>query len=99
MNDAACASFLRRLGAFVVDVVVVTLLAAAILLAESAVAVGILPDTPPHLIAIVDAADRVDPGILPMVMLAYLVASWTPLLGRRSIGARAAGIETVRATR
>ena len=58
-----------------------------------------LPDTPSHVIALVDAGEDVDPSLLPLILLAYLVASWTPLLGRRSIGMRLAGIQTVRALR
>ncbi len=99
MNDVARAGFLRRLGAFAVDLVVVTALGIAVMVVVVVVRVGVLPETASHASALFDAVDTVDPNVLPLVLLAYLVASWTPLLGRRSIGMRLAGIETVRATR
>ena len=99
MNDIACATFPRRLGAFVVDAVIVIALGSAVLAVAAVTAAGVLPDTPSHVIALLDAGENVDPNLPPLILLAYLVASWTRLLGHRSIGMRVAGIQTVRAPR
>ena len=70
MNDVARAGFLRRLGAFVVDTVVVMALGSVVLVGMTVTAVGVLPDTSSHALALFDAVETVDPDVLPAIVLA-----------------------------
>jgi hypothetical protein len=93
------AGFLRRLGAVVVDAIVIFVLTTAVFWIWATRELGALPQTPAELGWLVDAGQVVAPAFLLATGIVYMVACWTPLLGRRSIGMRQFGIIVARETR
>jgi hypothetical protein len=90
------AGFLRRSGAVLIDVGVIFVLATILFAIWATRALGGLPETPAEFAAVMEAGQSVIPDLFVYACVAYIVASWTPLLGRRSIGMRQFGIVVVR---
>ena len=90
------AGFFRRLAAFVIDTLAVLMLAMALFLVWVISELGGLPETPAESAIVLEASRLVMPGFIAKAMLIYAIASFTPLLGRRSVGMRQLGISVVR---
>jgi uncharacterized RDD family membrane protein YckC len=89
------AGFARRLAAFAVDACIVFGLSVAFLAASIIHAVGRLPVSARELdLAFSALDDRLFFEYAPLI--AYVVWSWTPLSGRRSLGKRAFGLRVIR---
>ena len=99
MDGTTRAGFLRRLAAFVIDAFVVIGLMVISMVTWVAATVRVLPDTSANMIGLFDATQNV-PDLVPgVVFVAYVAASWTAVLGHRSVGMRIAGLQVVRASR
>ena len=96
MDEFARASFLRRLAAFVIDAVTVLVLAMAFFVVWTVQELGGLPETPAEAAAVLAAGQEMMPRFMVQGWLVYVVASWTPFLGRRTVGMRQLGIQVVR---
>ena len=95
MSEFVPAGFFRRLAAFVIDTLAVLMLAMALFLVWVISELGGLPETAESAI-VLEASRLVMPGFIAKAMLIYAIASFTPLLGRRSVGMRQLGISVVR---
>ena len=93
------AGFLRRLGALVVDAIVVFVLTTAVFWIWATRELGGLPQSPTELGWLIDAGQVVAPTFLFATGFVYVVACWTPLLGRRTVGIRQIGIVVARESR
>jgi len=96
MNDYERATFLRRLAAFLIDTGVVIFLGSAYFAVWASFELGGLPETPLELAMFAAVGQVVVPSFLAEALIAYAVLSFTPILGRRTIGMRQAGIRVVR---
>jgi uncharacterized RDD family membrane protein YckC len=95
MNDETDATFPRRLAAFVIDVAIVMGLSIALMCAWVIRELGRVPvsdDDWLRALAVLEDLAFLQYGPL----LVYVVWSWTPLSGRRSLGKRALGLRVVR---
>ncbi len=96
MYEDAPAGFLRGLGSFTIDAALLTAMYVATIAAWAISSAGVLPDTPSHLDTVYAASLESDPNLFPLTCLGYLVACWTPVFGRRSVGMRFTGLRMVR---
>ena len=96
MNDHERATFLRRLAAFLIDTGVVLFLGSAYFAVWASFELGGPPETPSEFAAVVEIGRLAIPGFLAEALIAYAVLSFTPILGRRTIGMRQLGIRVVR---
>ena len=96
MNDYERATFLRRLAAFAMDIVVVLVLSGAYFVVWASIELGGLPETGAEIAVVVETAPLVMPSFVAEALLVYAVLSFTPILGRRTVGMRQLGIRVVR---
>ena len=96
MNDDERATLLRRLAAFAIDTVVVTMLTGAYFLVWVSVELGGLPQTPAEFAIAIETAPIVMPTFFGEALIAYAVLAMTPILGRRTVGMRQLGTMVVR---
>ena len=96
MNDqVAHATFLRRLAAFALDAAIVVGLSVAVMSFWVVRAVGRIPVSEVDWGRAMSALE--DLTLVQYVpFVAYVVWSWTPLAGRRSLGKRAHGLRVIR---
>ena len=89
------ASFSRRLAAFAIDVGIVLGVSVALMAAWIIQAVGRIPVSQSDWETAFSVLDDLTlTQYIPL--LVYVVWSWTPLSGRRSVGKRAMGLRVVR---
>ena len=96
MNDHERATFLRRLAALLIDTGVVLFLGSVYFGVWASFELGGLPETPLEFAAIFAVGQLVVPGFQAQALIAYVFLSFTPILGRRTIGMRQVGISVVR---
>ena len=96
MNEYERATFLRRLAAFLIDTGVVIFLGSAYFAVWASFELGGPPETASDFAAVFEVGRIVVPSFLAEALIAYAVLSFTPILGRRTIGMRQAGIRVVR---
>jgi uncharacterized RDD family membrane protein YckC len=94
MDDVVDANFARRLAAFAIDVSVVIGLG---MLLTAALIVHALGHVPASVVdwARADAALDDQEMIQLLAPLGYVIWSWSPLAGRRSLGKRALGLRVI----
>jgi uncharacterized RDD family membrane protein YckC len=90
------AGFLRRLGAVVIDAIVAFVLAVAFFLVWDDPGVSWHARDAGRGRCCARRGPAGDTEFIVEAWLAYVVASWTPLLGRRSVGMRQLGTWVVR---
>ena len=94
-EDVVNATVLRRLGAFLIDGALVLGLTVTMMAAWVIHVIGRVPVSEAELrSAVTVLEDMTLTQYIPPV--AYVVWSWTPLSGRRSLGKRALGLRVVR---
>jgi uncharacterized RDD family membrane protein YckC len=96
MNEDERATFLRRLAAFLIDAGVVLFLGTGFLSAWIIAELGGVPQTADDYAAMFEVAPLVGPDFLNLALILYAVLSFTPILGRRTVGMRQVGIRVVR---
>jgi uncharacterized RDD family membrane protein YckC len=96
MDDVVDANFARRLAAFAIDVFVVIGLGVLLTAALIVHALGHLPASVVDWARADAALDDVEMIQLLAPLLGYVVWSWSPLAGRRSLGKRALGLRVIR---
>ena len=96
MSDCERATFVRRLAALAFDIVVVLVLAGTYFVVWASAELGGLPETGSEIAAVAETAPLVMPSFVAQALLVYAVLSFTPLLGRRTVGMRHVGIRVVR---
>ncbi len=96
MDDVVDASFARRLAAFAIDVLVVVGLVMLLTAALIVRALGHVPASVVDWVRADAALDDVETIRLLAPLLGYVVWSWSPLAGRRSLGKRALGLRVIR---
>ena len=96
MNEMVRAGFLRRLAAFVIDALTVFTLSSLLFGAWGIRLLGGMPETGEQFGVLVEAGANVIDLLMTGVWMVYLLLSWTPVLGRRSVGMRQMGIQIVR---
>jgi uncharacterized RDD family membrane protein YckC len=96
MDDVVDASFARRLAAFAIDACVVLVLVTLLTATLVVRALGHVPASAVDWANADTALDDVETIQLLAPLLGYVVWSWSPLAGRRSVGKRALGLRVVR---
>ena len=96
MDEVDDASFARRLGAFAIDVFVVVGLMVLLTAALIVRALGHVPASVTDWARAEAVLDGVETIQLLAPVLGYVVWSWSPLAGRRSLGKRALGLRVIR---
>ena len=96
MNDCERATFLRRLGALLIDAAVVLFLGAMYFTAWAFATLGGVPETASEYTTALEAGEALTPSFLAEALAAYVILSLTPILGRRTVGMRQVGIRVVR---
>jgi uncharacterized RDD family membrane protein YckC len=94
-DDVANAPALRRLGAFLIDAAIVIGLSVAVMATWAIHVVGRVPVSEIEWQRAVSVLEDLTLAqYIPVV--AYVVWSWTPLSGGRSLGKRALGLRVIR---
>lgn len=96
MNEMIAASFLRRLLAFLIDAMTLSTIWSFLYGAWALRTFGFVPATAEQFGAIMDAGIDVLPNLIVGGWIGYVALSWTPILGRRTVGMRQMGIQIVR---
>ena len=96
MNEMVCAGFLRRLAAFLIDALTVFTISGVLVSAWGIRMLNGVPETGEQFGALIEAEADVADLLMFGVWLVYMTLSWTPILGRRSVGMRQMGIQIVR---
>ena len=96
MDAVVDASFVRRFAAFTIDVFVVFGLVVLMTAALIVRALGHVPASVVDWAGAEAALDDVETIQLLAPLLGYVVWSWSPLAGRRSLGKRALGLRVIR---
>ncbi len=96
MDDVVDATFARRLAAFAIDAFVVIGLFVLLTVALVVRALGHMPASVVDVARADAALDDVEAIQLLAPLLGYVVWSWSPLAGRRSLGKRALGLRVIR---
>jgi len=95
MNEMIRAGFLRRLAAFTIDMLTVLTISSLLFGAWGIRSFGV-PETGEEYGALVEAGADVAVLLMFGGWFGYVVLSWTPLLGRRTVGMRQMGIRIIR---
>ena len=85
----------QRLGASLIDLIITGFIANLLFFTWGAEVMGGLPETAADLADLLDAGAQLAPLFLLTAWVGLAVLSWTPILGRRSIGMRTLGIRLV----
>jgi uncharacterized RDD family membrane protein YckC len=94
-DDVTSATVLRRLGAFAIDGAIVLGLTVTVMAAWVIHVVGRVPVSETEVERAMSVLDDMTlTQYIPLV--AYVVWSWTPSSGRRSLGKRALGLRVIR---
>ncbi len=90
------AGFLRRLAAFAIDMLTVLTISSLLFGAWGIRTLGGVPETGEQYGTLVEAGADVAVLLMFGSWFGYVVLSWTPLLGRRTVGMRQMGIRIIR---